>query len=104
MNTRGLPGMLAPRYHESARMKSVGAATALTCSTHSASAPGSASMVHCPCARVAEMVPAIHSTCCSIETGMLLRTEGLPGPVIMNMFGNPAVEIPRYVLGPAAHL
>ena len=37
----------------------------------------------------------IQSTCCSIETIMLLSTDGLPGPVIMNMFGKPAVIRPR---------
>jgi hypothetical protein len=37
----------------------------------------------------------IHSTCCSIETGMLLSTDGEPGPVIMKKFGYPAVATPR---------
>ena len=40
---------------------------------------------------------------CSIDTGMLLRTEGLPGPVIMKKLGNPALATPRYVFGPSAH-
>ena len=35
---------------------------------------------------------------------MLLSTDGLPGPVMMNMFGKPAVLTPRFVRGPAAHL
>jgi hypothetical protein len=35
---------------------------------------------------------------------MFDRTEGLPGPVSMKKFGNPAVIRPRYVDGPAAHL
>lgn len=34
---------------------------------------------------------------------MLLSTDGLPGPVMVNRFGNPAVIRPRYVRGPAAH-
>ncbi|WP_286141633.1 hypothetical protein [Bacillus sp. AFS001701] len=33
-----------------------------------------------------------------METGMLLCTEGLSGPVIINILGNPALAIPRYVL------
>ena len=37
----------------------------------------------------------IQSTCCSIETTMLLSTDGLPGPVTMNMFGKPATARPR---------
>ena len=35
------------------------------------------------------------STCCSIDTGMLLSTDGEPGPVIMNRLGNPALATPR---------
>ena len=50
------------------------------------------------------MQSLIQSTCCSMETIMLLSTDGLPGPVIMNRFGNPAVIMPRYVRGPASHL
>jgi hypothetical protein len=46
---------------------------------------------------------ATQSTCCSIDTVMFDRTEGLPGPVSMKKFGNPAVMSPRYVDGPAAH-
>src|SRR5437763_547256 len=38
------------------------------------------------------MQSAIQSTCCSIETIMLLSTDGLPGPVIVNRFGEPATE------------
>ena len=41
------------------------------------------------------MQSRIHSTCCSIESAMLLSTDGDPGPVTMNMFGNPGVAIPR---------
>jgi hypothetical protein len=32
---------------------------------------------------------------------MLLSTEGDPGPVTMNRFGNPGVATPRYARGPA---
>jgi len=35
---------------------------------------------------------------------MLLNTDGLPGPVIMNTFGKPATASPRYVCGPSRHL
>ena len=35
---------------------------------------------------------------------MLLSTDGLPGPVMTNKFGKPAMVRPRYVRGPAAHL
>lgn len=30
-----------------------------------------------------------------MDTGMLLSTDGLCGPVIMNMFGNPWLAMPR---------
>ena len=49
------------------------------------------------------MQSAHHSTCCSIETIMLLSTDGLPGPVIRKRLGKPAVWMPRYVRGPSAH-
>ena len=35
---------------------------------------------------------------------MFDSTEGLPGPVMRNRFGKPAVVNPRYVCGPFAHL
>ena len=41
------------------------------------------------------MRPAIHSTFCSIATGMLDSTDGLCGPVMMNRFGKPRVVRPR---------
>ena len=41
------------------------------------------------------MHSVIHSTCCSIDTGMLDSTDGLCGPVIVNRFGNPATTKPR---------
>ena len=34
---------------------------------------------------------------------MLLSTEGLPGPVMVNKLGNPATMMPRYVRGPSDH-
>src|SRR5438128_1727054 len=46
---------------------------------------------------------AIQSTCCSMDTIMLLSTEGLPGPVMANRLGNPATVSPRYVRGPSVH-
>ena len=36
------------------------------------------------------------------EGGLLVRIEGLPGPVIVKRFGYPAVIRPRYEVGPAA--
>ncbi len=49
------------------------------------------------------MQSAIQSTCCSIETIMLLRTEGLPGPVTVKRFGKPATVRPSAERGPSAH-
>ena len=41
------------------------------------------------------MQSATQSTCCSIATSMLTSTDGLPGPVIVNRFGKPAIPRPR---------
>ena len=49
------------------------------------------------------MQAEIQLTCCSIDGTMLDSTDGLPGPVMMNRFGKPAVATPRYVRGPSAH-
>src|SRR6476646_1472141 len=46
------------------------------------------------------MQSLIHSTCCSMDKTMLESTEGLPGPVMVNRFGKPAIIMPRYVHGP----
>ena len=37
----------------------------------------------------------IHSTCCWIDTIMLVSTDGEPGPVIVKRFGNPRTPRPR---------
>ena len=52
-------------------------------------------MVRSCCRRKSAMQLLAHSTCCSMETTMLLSTEGLPGPVMMNRFGKPATMMPR---------
>ena len=41
------------------------------------------------------MQSAIQSTWCSIDTIMLVSTEVLPGPAIVNRFGKPAIARPR---------
>ena len=41
------------------------------------------------------MQSAIQFTCCSIDTIMLVSTDGLPGPEIVNRFGNPTTPRPR---------
>src|ERR671919_1263868 len=91
MNTRGLPGTLAPTYQELAVGNSVPLASSLTWSTQASSDSTVASMAPMPLARRNEMQSAIQSTCCSMLTTMLLSTEGLPGPVTMNRLGKPAV-------------
>ena len=73
----------------------VGSATSFTWTTHAFSASASASTLLMSCSRMCCRRSAIQSMCCSMDTGMLLKTEGLPGPVIMNMLGNPAVCSPR---------
>ena len=39
------------------------------------------------------MQSPIQFTCCSMATSMLLSTDGLPGPVMVNRFGNPCICI-----------
>ena len=41
------------------------------------------------------MASAIQSTCCSMEIIMFDSTDGLPGPVIIQKLGKPAVATPR---------
>ena len=41
------------------------------------------------------MQSVIHSTCCSIETGMFDSTDGLCGPVMVKKFGKPATAIAK---------
>ena len=41
------------------------------------------------------MQSVIQFTCCSIDTIMLVSTDGLPGPEIVKKFGNPTVPSPR---------
>ena len=41
------------------------------------------------------MQSVIQLTCCSIDTTMLVSTDGLPGPEIVNRFGKPATPSPR---------
>ncbi len=94
-NTRGLPGMLAPMYQVAAFGCRVALATCWTWSVQAAAAGPSASIVPAPCSRSQARQSPIHSTCCSIATGMLDSTDGLPGPVIVNRFGNPGTATPR---------
>jgi hypothetical protein len=37
------------------------------------------------------LVPVWSVACCSIATGILHRTDGLPGPVMVDKFGKPAI-------------
>ena len=95
MNTWGLPSMLRPMYHELAAGISDVFATSATCAVHSDSEAALASIVAIRFARRCAMQSEIHSTCCSIETGMLLSTDGLPGPVTVKRFGKSATIKPR---------
>jgi hypothetical protein len=90
-------------YHESARPTSVKFAISATCATQASCASGVGSMLCSPERSRWAIASAIQSTCCSMDTTMLLNTDGLPGPVTRKRFGNPARPIPRYVRGPCAH-
>jgi hypothetical protein len=95
--------MFAPMYHDSADGNSVEYATSLTCSAQSACARCVASTASAPRESAYPIRSRMNSTCCSMDSTMLLSTDGLPGPVTRNMFGNPATATPRYECGPAAH-
>src|SRR6516162_3837609 len=95
--------MFAPTYHESASGNRVEYATSVTCAIQASSADGFASIVEYPCDLRYTTQSLIQSTCCSIDSTVLLNTDGDPGPVTMNMFGNPAATIPRYERGPDPH-
>src|ERR1700731_3842106 len=103
MNTRGLPGSLAPIYQELQVERSEPPATSRTCATQFSSASACASMRLSPSSRKYPMQSATHSTCCSIDGSMLVSTEGLPGPVMVKRLGKPAMPRPRYVFGPSRH-
>src|SRR5580704_16749337 len=62
--------MLALIHQELPSGSSVPLTTSLTCATQLSWAPGTASTVVSPCSRIYAMQSAIHSTCCSIATGM----------------------------------
>src|SRR4051812_10136169 len=94
-NRNGFPGVLAPMYQDLVLVRRVVLATSSTCWVHSCSASAVGSIRVTPFSLAWLRQPTIHSMCCSIEVGMLLSTEGLPGPVIMNRFGKPLVARPR---------
>ena len=71
MNTRGLPGMLAPTYQELQVERSVMLATEPTWTFQASCASGSGSITATPFARSASMHSAIQSTCCSIDGAVL---------------------------------
>src|SRR6516225_4193439 len=85
-----------------AERSSVPLTTSLTCATQLSWAAGTASTVVSPSLRIYAMQSAIHSTCCSIATGIFASTDGLCGPVIVNRLGKLATESPREVRGPSA--
>src|SRR6185295_20352547 len=103
MKTRGLPGMLAPTYQELQVDRSVMLAAPPTSPAQNASAVSTGSITVTPLARSASRHSAIQSTCCSIDGSMLVSTDGLPGPVMVNRLGKPTTVRPRYDFGPSPH-
>src|SRR4249919_1111700 len=95
INTRGLPGILAPTYQELQLERRVMLATEPTWTFQASCASGSGSITATPLARRASMQSAIQSTCCSIDGSMLVSTDGLPGPVMVNRLGKPTTVRPR---------
>ena len=103
INTRGRPGILAPTYHELHVDRSDTFETSVTCSTQLSSCSLVGSMVVTFVSLMCAIQSTIQSTCCSMAWIILARTEGLPGPVIINKLGKPAEAKPRYARGPASH-
>ena len=91
MNIRGLPGIFAPRYHDlhEGSVNIVPSAVRFTMLIHSSCASAVASIVRSPAPRRCAMQSTIQSTCYSMETIILERTDGEPGPVIVHKFGKP---------------
>ena len=87
--------MFEPMYQELARGNNVLLATSCTCSTQLFSAANSGSTTDNPSLRILNSVSVTKSTCCSIDIIILLFTEGLPGPVIINKLGKEADIKPR---------
>ena len=90
-----MPGTFAPMYQELASGNRVALATSLTCSTHASCAGGVGSIDEMPLTRRWTRQSLIQSTCCSIDTIMLLNTDGLPGPVTVKKLGKPTTLRPR---------
>ena len=103
-NTRGLPGTLAPMYHELAVGNSVMSPQSLTCCDPAGLGRLGRLDALEPVRRAGRPSwSAIQSTCCSIDTDMFDSTDGLPGPVIMNRFGKPdghQAEVRHRPVGP----
>ena len=95
--------MFAPMYQELHVDRRDALATSLTWPTQSSSFASKGSMVRAPASSIRSKQCVIQSTCCSMAGIMLAKTDGLPGPVTVKKFGNPADVRPRYVLGPAFH-
>ncbi len=89
-----LPGMFAPKIHDSAFGKSVMLAISSQVAVQPSSASAVASIVRTAFAfGIAESAQLIHSTWVSMLGGRLVN--GPFGPRIMNMLGKPAVVMPR---------
>jgi hypothetical protein len=87
-----LPGMFAPKIHDSAFGNSVMFAISLQVAVQPFSASGVGSTVRTPLRSALPISPLIHSTWGSMLGGRLVN--GPFGPRIMNMFGKPDFDRP----------
>src|ERR1700743_3940472 len=97
MYIRFLPGTLPPLYQEvhDGWTRTVAATNEVAWSIHSCCAVDRASMVRIPLERRCVMQSQIQSTCCSSAATKLVAALGLPGPWIVNRFGEPATASHR---------
>ena len=96
MNTRRLAGDVGAEVPRVARreQREVGDHVHVRRPTRPARRPSPRSR-RCRSSRRYSMQSAIQSTCCSIDTTMLVSTDGLPGPEMVNRFGKPGDPEPE---------
>ena len=87
--------MLAPMYQDAAFGNSVCLAISCTCSVQPAAAGSAASILSMPCSRGPRQAVADPLHVLLDRHRHVAEHRGLPGPVIVNRFGNPGTASPR---------
>ena len=106
MNTRFLPSMLEPRYHDDSRPEEQRPLGRLG-DVRGPRLRGIASRLDLgdpPIASASTISSTAQSTCTSACSTMFASTDGLPGPLKLNRFGSRGTITPRNVTGPSAQI